>query len=147
MVITQRACVPGDPARHFLSDLKRLLVASVDEHVQIAGHDFVNGVEGRPDFFAIAEAIEKFNWKCAQVSAVVQTLLAFAEFGDNGVTILFEVFIAGARVHQRGRGQIMSSGVVPAKLAIGSFPPAQRFSRRGQPGIDAKRVQQAVGRQ
>ena len=39
----------------------------------------------------------------------------------------------------------MTAGVVAANLDVWFLPPTQRFSRRRETGINAKRVQQAIG--
>src|SRR5581483_8137943 len=112
VIVAKRASVAGGPSRHFLDNFERLLVAGVQIHVEQAGHNFVNRIEGRPDSFAIAKAVEKFNRKCAEVSTVVQTLLTFRQLSDDHIAVLLQIFIAGACVHYSDRREIMPTSIV-----------------------------------
>ncbi len=105
----------------------------------------MDGIKRRPHAFAIAQTIEKLDRKRAEVSSVVQALLAFGKFGDDGVAVLLEIFIASTRVHERHGGKIVAPGKVAAKLAAGSFPSAKRLRRRRKASIYAEGVQQAIG--
>jgi len=147
VVIAERAGVVTNPVRHALGDFERLLICGVDEHIEVAGHDFVDGVERRPHALTITQAIEELDRKRAEVSAVVQAFLTFRQFSDDRVSILFQILIAGARVHERDRGKIVASGEMAAEFAVGSFPSAKRLRRGGKSGIYAKGVQQAIRRE
>ena len=104
-------------------------------------------VKRRPNFIAIAQAIEKFDGESAEVSAVVQTLLALREFGHHHVAVSLQVFVARARVHQSNSGKIVTTGVVSSQLAIRRFPSAERLGGRWSTGVDSKRMQQTISRQ
>ena len=129
--VAERLGIAIDPGRHFLDHVESLLVAAVDVHVEQAGHDFVDGVEGSPDLLALAQAIEEFDRESAQIAAL-QCGLALAEFGDDGVGVVLEVFIPARGIHQRASGQIVAAGVVAAKFAVRRFPSAQRLRGRGE---------------
>ena len=94
VLIAKRAGVVRRPARHFLGDVERLLVAAMHVHLEIAGHDFVDGVKRRPHFLALAKSIEKLNRKGAEISAL-QRFLAFSQFGDHRIAIGLQLFVAG----------------------------------------------------
>ena len=117
------------------------------KHVEIPGHDFVDRVEWRPHRGPIAQSIEELDGKSAQISTVVQALLTLREFSDNPIAILLEVFIAGARVHERDRREIVAAGEVAAEFAVGGFPSAKWLRGSRQPSVDAKGMQQPIRRE
>ena len=106
----------------------------------------MDGVEGRPDALALAQAIEKLNRKGAQV-ATFQRSLAVAESGNDGVCVLLEVFVAATGIHEGAGGKVMTAGIVAAKFTVRGFPASQWLRRGGNPGVDAEGVQQTVRRQ
>src|SRR5690348_3499073 len=56
------------PARDSLRGGKSLLVVAIGVHVEMAGHDFVNGVKRGPDAEAVAETVEESFGEGAQVA-------------------------------------------------------------------------------
>ncbi len=80
-------------------------------HVEHAGHDLMDCVERRPHAHALAEPIEELVGKRAEISVLVRNL-ALAKIGDKRVALLFQIFIAGARIHQRHGREIMTAGEV-----------------------------------
>src|SRR6185437_6385936 len=68
MSVTDSRCPVGNPLRHPLCDLQRLLVVAVRVHIQIARHDFVQSVEWRPHAAAFTQAIEKALREGAEIT-------------------------------------------------------------------------------
>ena len=106
----------------------------------------MDGVEGRPNFFAIAETVEELDREGAEVSAIVQPLLAFGEFGNRYVAIFLEILVTRARIHEGHRGKIVSPSVMAAQFAVGSFPSPERCRGARNLCVNAKCVQQSVRR-
>ena len=100
VVITQRTGPDFYPPGHFLDYIEGLHVARVQVHVEQTGHDFVHGVEGRPHRDALPQTIEQLLRKGAEIAILIRRLAA-RQFRDQCVAFLLEVFIAGARIHQR----------------------------------------------
>src|SRR5947209_20027924 len=67
-----------DPRGHLLHEIESLLVAAVNVHVEQSGHNFVNGVERRPDFLALTEPVEELYREGTEIAAL-QSVLALAE--------------------------------------------------------------------
>ena len=132
------------PPCHFLNHVERLLVAAIGVHVEKAGHDLVNCVEGSPHPLTLAQAVEELNWEGAQV-ATLQRVLALAQFTYDGIGVVLQVFISYAGIHQGASRKVVAAGVVTAKLAVWLFPSPERLRGRGNGSIDSKRVQEPVG--
>ena len=146
VLVAERTGIACGPASHFLTHVEGLLVVAINVHVEQSSHDFVDGIKRRPDPFALAQAIEELNGKCAQITAL-HSILALSKLGNDGCPIFLDFFVAGAGIHKRRRGKIVPAGVMAAEFAIGSFPTSERLRRRRKPGIDAKCVHQAIRRQ
>ncbi len=74
---------PGiDPAGFADQDCERLRISGLKMHLQQAGHDLVDRIEGRPDDAIGVEAFEFLDRERAQIAAVAEGLLAAREAGD-----------------------------------------------------------------
>ena len=87
-------------------------------------------------------AVDELLGEGAQVAAA-ELALTLGQAADNLVSLGLEARVAGAGVHE-GAGREKVSGEVAAELDLGLFPASQRPGRRGQAGVDAEVVQQAV---
>jgi hypothetical protein len=86
-------------------------------HVEQACHDLVNGVEGSPDTLSLAQSIEEFNWKCAQITAL-QCSLTFAKFGNNGTRGLLAIAAAPMKCR---REIIPTAAMAPSQVRFGTW--------------------------
>ncbi len=125
---------------------RRLLVTRQRVHVEMAGHDFVDGVERSPNVHSIAQAVEQFLRERAEI-AVFVLRLALGQFGNHEIAVTLEFFVSRTGESQRASRKVMPAGKVPAQFAIGLFPITQRLRRGWQTGSQAKRMKQAVGRE
>src|SRR5581483_5880003 len=146
VLVAERPGVLAHPGRHLLRHVKGLLVAAMDIHVEQAGHDLVDGIEGRPDLLPLAEAVEELNGERAQIAAL-ECILTFSQLRNYRGRLLAEILIAATGIHQGAGGKVMASGIVSTEFAVGSFPASERLCARGQAGVDAEGMQQAVWRQ
>src|ERR1700733_10448615 len=113
-------------------------------HIEQASHDFVHRVEGRPDFLTSGEAIKVFGGESAEVTAF-ELLLALSEFGNKIVTAGFQLVVGAGGITQ-GAGRKIVADKMAAEFTIGFLPTSQRRRRRGEAGVYAKDMQEAIGR-
>ena len=115
------------PLCHFFGGVERLLVTCKRVHVQVTGHDLVNGVERGPDVHTITQSVKEFLWKCAKV-AIFVSRLAFCQLRNHQVAVTLELFVIRTGERERTSGQVMSTGKMAAQFAIGFFPIPQGLS-------------------
>ena len=132
-----------DPPRHPLQHLQGLRAAREGVHVEEAGHDLVQGVEGRPRGIAPAQAIEELLGEGAQVAAAERGL-ALRQLGHQRLAAGLHRLVAQGRVEQRA-GREVVAGEVAAQLVGGLLPSAEGLRGARQPRGDPEHVQQAVG--
>ncbi len=143
------------PTGHAFEHRQRLPVAGQRIHIEHAGHDFVDRVERSPHGFARVQAVKPLGRKCAQVAAGSQFLLARGQRRHHLVALRPGVFVTHRCVSLGQRGEIVA-GEVAAQFAAAArtrlrgverdvlLPPAQWLRGRGEPGIEAEVVHQAV---
>src|SRR5437588_7666746 len=131
VVITQRTGPDFYPPGHFLDYIEGLRVARVQVHVEQARHDFVDSVEGRPHRDALPQTIEQLLRKRTEIAILIRQLAA-GQLGHQRVAFALEIFIAGARIHERHCREIVSAVEMPTQLTVRFLPAAEWSYRRGQ---------------
>ena len=144
--VAERAGVAGGPVSHLLHHVERLLVAAVNVHIEQAGHDLVNGIEGSPHSLALAQPVEELNRERAEITTL-QRSLAFAKFRHHSVGVVLEVVVSRTGIHQRAGRKIVAASIVTTQLTIGSFPSSKRLRGGWNAGVDPKCMQQTIRRQ
>ena len=117
-----RAVHPAIFSRH----VKRLLIAAVHIHVEIPGHDFVNGVERRPNLLALAQAIKEVDRERAEITTL-QRVLTLCQFGTTVLALALSSsspVLAYIRAQpkdsaRRRSGRAVRSPVPPIRPAAG----------------------------
>lgn len=89
------------------------------------------------------EVVETGFREGRQIALVAEPSLAFGEFGDDGVGLGFDACIAGRSVHLATGGKKMAD-VVAAPAVGGRFAIVERRGGRGQAGVEAEVMEQAV---
>ncbi len=99
VVITHGLGITRGPLRHLLGYLEGLRVAAMRIHIEIASHDFVDGVKRRPDPLALAQPVKELDRKGAEIAAF-QCILTLRQFGHQGVGVGLELIVSGAGIHE-----------------------------------------------
>src|SRR6516225_1856208 len=134
----------ADPPGHCLNGRERLLVTTIEVHVQVPGHDLVIRVKGSPHLLQGPEPAEEIFRKSAQISVLV-CLLTLRELRHHGVGLRLDFIVPGAGVGEGACGKVVT-GEMPSKFAVRFLPSSKRLSRRLKSGRDAESVKQAIGR-
>jgi hypothetical protein len=113
-------------------------------HIEKAGHDFVDGVERGPNFFASGEPVKIFGGEGAEIAAF-ELLLTFGEFGDYIIAVGFELFVGVAGVTEGAGGEIVTDEMA-TEFAIWFLPTSQRRGGGWEAGVEAEDVEETVGR-
>ena len=133
-----------DPQAKFPGHFQGLPVAAEGVHVQQAGQDFVQRIIGGPHPAGRFQSIQKSFRKGAQVAAAAQGRLAAGQLGHHEGRPFLKPPVAAGGVAQGTSRQVMPHEM-PAQLDLRGLPTAQRLCGRRQAGVQAERVQQAVG--
>ena len=136
------------PRGHALEHVERLLIAGQPVHIEHAGHDLVNGVEGRPDALALLQAVPPGRREGAEIFAA-ELLLALGQLRDHVVALRLGLLVAVGRQLRAGREKVadeMAAQFAGTLAVFRLLPSAQRFGRSDrQAGIGAE-VYRAAGR-
>ena len=138
VLLRYRGCPGVGPAGHARSGFQGLFVAANPVHVEQAGHDLMDRIEGHPDLAARVQAVEELDRESAEVPAA-KAGLAVGHPGDNGVGFRLDVLVSGGSVHVRTRREEVPRETA-AHLAIRLLPPAQRRCAGRDAGIQPEGV-------
>ncbi len=147
LVVANRLQILVNPHGHAFGGRERPLIAAMEVHVQVSDHYLVVGVEGGPDFLAIAQAIVELGGVCTEITVCVRGLLTLGQLHHHGVRFGLEFLVSRAGIVQRTGREIMAPGKVPAQFALGLFPTAHGCSGRRNSSGDAEHMQEAVVRE
>ena len=120
------------PIGQALCHFKRLFVAGQFVLAQQAGHDLVDGVEGRPNRFARIQVVEPFGWERTQIPAG-QLRLRFGEIVEHLVALCFNLLVARRGVHERCRRKVVQRSV--RSCASDDLPPSAARTLDSNPAL------------